>query len=236
MPRRRRNFVDETIIAHDDPLFSSDERSVSSTIDTNKPCPLLHAEKTSNPRRRVTFNEGANVSYVNHTVSLDDIPSLWYRNSDFKRFKTNNKISAKRIAQMEQENEHNADSYGNVLRRLHDACNCPKASNETLLDSSDYKKLRKLVSNHYARVGTEKLSIYALLEGKKVRRRLVVDTVLLVEEEHSPNTYFASSLIEKRERAIADAAQAISRFSALFAVVLAQAHYCYRPMETVNRQ
>ncbi|KAL7563905.1 hypothetical protein ACA910_008037 [Epithemia clementina (nom. ined.)] len=211
----------------------SDDLSITSTVDTTESglCEEISSLKPNHflqpklqRQKQVIINEHANVSYANDQLDQDGVEELWYKNADFKRFKANNKIAAKRIAIIERECKDDPDSYRNLLERVHDACCRASARKKELLTSSDYKKLRKLVSIHYARVGTEKLSVYCLLEAKKVRRRQVIDTVLLIEEEQCQSFDHYTSSADERAQIIAQASRELSRPSSLFAALIAQAH------------
>ena len=206
--------------------------------------PLKSKEQRAN--LVVTFQESLN-SFLANPLEHSDIKRMWYRNSDFKKFKAVAKDTARKIINAEREFKEDEDSYTNVLKAFQKACcddstskttksPCPKA----LLCRKDFPTLRNVLRDS-SRLGLEKIAVRTLADGKKIRRLEIADSVLELQQEQNehqlqqqlqqqrePRSGKSKSddeIKEQQAQAIAKVAESISRPSVLFAIVMAQAYY-----------
>ncbi|KAL7575629.1 hypothetical protein ACA910_011456 [Epithemia clementina (nom. ined.)] len=205
--------------------ISSDDGSISSTVDVNEALlkSSFNATKSSRRRsscRRVCFEETANLSYQSPFEDRYETTQFWYTADDYQRFKGLHMDALKMVISAERENKHDSQSFIRVLERVYEACCRLDLVNTPGVTPNDSQRLCELLSvEYFGRVGLERTSVRRIRMDKKFRRQEMVDAVLETQEDLARTCASPS----QKARSLALVAQEISRPSRLFAVHLAMA-------------
>ena len=197
--------------------IDSDESSVSSSFDVREY--VLPKEQPLNylphqRRRRVQFDENANVIHENTSYFLEETQGCWFEKSEYKRFRSDYSITSGEISASDRFNFHSR-SYHKVAHRIYEAFCAPESTNSHPSEQ-DLKAFDIAASCDPHRVGLERSIILSVKKDKYSRRHLLTHTVLDIQDNSALSDEHKADMIRF-------ASQEITRPHRLFAQHLAKA-------------
>jgi hypothetical protein len=189
-------------------------RSSTKQEDSSNDNATTTTNTTTTARRSVRFCLLKNESFSNTVMCKEDLPELWYTNSEFKHFRSFTMYVAKEITKVEARNKSPL-SYEKVMTHTYLACCKATSEQGNVLTADEFKHLVRWAEIATSRLGLEKWSIHSLEHDRSYRRSLMLDMVLEAQNNHRDNF--------SMEYFVADCCTTISRPMRLFSRTLAEA-------------
>lgn len=226
---------DEEDEVSDDSSSSLESLSSSSSAEVNadtttsaSAVPTSDSGDSKLIKKSVRFNTDLNEEHANATWFEDDVPSMWYTPSDFRRFKCQhikcvvfsvNKSEAKNCAPL---------SYTRVLGHTYDVCRSivselDETQGHTLLCTAEQSHLKRWAEFTPSRVGLEKLIVKSIGRDMKIRRYELLDAMMEIQREVKQMEADGVKPRYDVAECMKQTSQIISRPCRLFARVTAQA-------------
>jgi hypothetical protein len=198
-----------------------DDTSTSSTMTVERLSSTEQEESTTDDdatarrRRRVSFCIAKNESFSNNVMCEEDLRKLWYKSSDFKRFRAFTMHVANEIAKVEARSR-GPFSYERVMTNTYMACIKATSEQGNVLTADEFKQLVRWAEVNTARCGMVKWSIRSIAHDRSYRKSLMRAMVMKIQNQCQDD--FVSIDFN-----VADSCAAISRPLILFSRTLAEA-------------
>lgn len=191
LPSYQLAVVSEGDVHHQNDV--SDDGSVSSTLTverlngTKKCLSDVDEEVSVSARKKkktVTFDLDRNVQYDVPYITHEELHQRWYEARAYREFKLHAKDSAGQIVQIELRNRA-PYSYQRVLESTFAACvnNTIDDESSEILPASDMVHVVRWVEVASSRCGLEKWALQNVSKDRSLRRRLLTNTVLSIQDQ-----------------------------------------------------
>jgi hypothetical protein len=196
-----------------------DDASLSSTMTVERRSSTKQEEPTTDDgattRRGVSFCMAKNESFSNNVMCKEDLRELWYKNSEFKHFRTFTMYVAKSIGMAEARSKA-PFSYERVMKNTYLSCCKATSEQERVLTADEFEHLVRWAEVATSRLGLEKWSIFSMANDRIYRRSLMMDMVLEAQNNHQDDDVSIDDYV-------AESCATISRPMRLFSRTLAEA-------------